>query len=49
MHGQKNIKKILMYLIIQLCVFIICFIDAQQYPEVDQDRPKHVAVMTDCV
>lgn len=27
----------------------ICFIDAQSCPEVDQDGPKHVAVMTDCV
>jgi hypothetical protein len=30
-------------------VFYLCFIDAQYLPVDDQDRSKHVAVMTDYV
>jgi len=36
-----------MYLTINLCSYV-GIINVQQFPEDDQDRSKHVGVMTNC-
>jgi hypothetical protein len=42
---QTCYAQILIYLINHAC-FYIFFTDVQYFPEYDQDRPKHVRVMT---
>jgi len=48
LYLQTFYGQILMYLIIHPC-FYLCIIDVQQLPQDDQDRLKHVRVLTNCL